>query len=101
MKISMEEFHDLWKSEVPAKEIADRAGITIKTLYMKVSRLRSEDPDQWPKRNKHKYFNVYICPDCDLRFMVDKNFKEQDDVCCPVCWTNEVEFKYETRTMRG
>lgn len=40
---------------------------------------------------KGKYFHLYKCSPCNLRFAVDQAYDEQDNIGCPSCGNENIE----------
>lgn len=87
-KLSDRKLHELWIAGIGVKMISKEYGIAEGALYSRVSKLRKTQPLKWPKRKtKMKvHYLIYECQDCILSFAVEKAFKDQDDVTCPICW---------------
>ncbi|WP_209121555.1 helix-turn-helix domain-containing protein [Alkalihalobacillus sp. BA299] len=86
-----EQINELWLQGVKIDDIAKEVGISHSYLRHKISQYREKDPEKWPRRrNKPKRpFHIYECEDCVLVFAVEQAFETQEDVCCPVCWSDE------------
>jgi hypothetical protein len=100
--MNIEEIHSRFIAGQRLVDIALDLGLTRNIVEYQIKKHRKLDPDKWPKRwestssnsNKDAYiqsFHVYKCPDCILVFAVEEDYENQSDICCPVCWTENIK----------
>ncbi|WP_078428795.1 helix-turn-helix transcriptional regulator [Alkalihalobacterium alkalinitrilicum] len=86
-----EQINELWMQGKTIDEIASEIGITHSAAKNKIARYRKREPEKWPRRQKMRKrpYHIYECEDCTLVFAVEQAFDSQEDVCCPVCWSDD------------
>lgn len=101
--MDIEAVHTLFMQGVRIKEIASKMRVKESQIHYLIKKERQIDPDKWPVRTvslgNHldsgnayiQKFHVYECPNCVLTFAVEMDYENQSDVCCPICWSEDIE----------
>ncbi|WP_096435935.1 hypothetical protein [Alteribacter populi] len=90
MTSSTKILNEMWIAGYTVSKIAEIYGVKEATMRKRIQVHRENNPAMWPRRHKGKknklYYRDYQCRKCELKFAVDLDFKDQEDICCPVCW---------------